>query len=151
MNEDRNILLVEDNDDDVVLIQRALRKGGIDVPVRVARDGEQAITILASAGTQRETAPTLLPAIVLLDLKLPKISGFEVLEWIKTHQHLAAMPVVVFTNSVQDSDLKQAYASGANSYLKKPATMAETTELLKTVSTYWLDYNKRPPLLKGYS
>lgn len=148
MNENRNILLVEDNDDDVILILRALRKGGINAPIRVAKDGEQAIVILSGAGSYHETPVASLPSIVLLDLKLPKISGFEVLEWIKTRQDLSAMPVVVFTNSVQDSDLKQAYALGANSYLRKPTTMAETTELMKTVGTYWLDYNKRSPLLR---
>jgi CheY-like chemotaxis protein len=148
MNGNRNILLVEDNDDDVILIQRALRKGGVDAPIRVAKDGEEAIDFLTGIGVYHETPVSALPTMVLLDLKLPRKSGFEVLEWIKTHQDLSAMPVVVFTSSVQDSDLKQAYALGANSYLKKPVTMAETTELLKAVGTYWLDYNKRSPLLR---
>lgn len=151
MNENRNILLVEDNDDDIVLIQRALRKGGIQSPIHVMRNGEEAIAFLSGTGPYQETPLSLLPTIVLLDLKLPRKNGFEVLEWIKTHAHLSAMPVIVFTNSVQESDLKKAYALGANSYLKKPSTMAETTELLKTVSTYWLGYNKRPASLQRHS
>ncbi len=151
MNDDRNILLIEDNEDDVILIQRALRKGGIDAPIRVARDGDDAIDFFSGTGHYKNISLFPLPTVVLLDLRLPKKNGFEVLEWIKSHRKLASLPVVVFTNSVQESDLKQAYALGANSYLKKPSTMAETTDLLKAVGAYWLDFNVRPPALQRLS
>ncbi len=148
MTGEKNILLVEDNEDDVILIQRALRKGGIHAPIHLARNGEEAIDFFSIAGQAHHHASHPLPTVVLLDLKLPKKNGFEVLEWIKGHEQFASLPVVVFTSSVQERDLTQAYALGANSYLKKPATMAETTDLLKTVSAYWLDSNVRPPRLQ---
>lgn len=148
MTEERTILLVEDNEDDVILIQRALRKGGIQAPINLARDGDEAIDFFSGAGKFQDHSSHPLPTIVLLDLKLPKKNGFEVLAWIKAHERFASLPVVVFTTSAQDSDLKQAYALGANSYLKKPATMAETTDLLKTVGAYWLDSNVGPPGLQ---
>lgn len=151
MTEGRNILLVEDNDDDVILIRRALRKGGIAAPVHLARDGEEAIDFFSGTGQFRDQTGHPLPGVVLLDLKLPKKSGFEVLEWLKGHEQFSMLPVVVFTSSVQERDLKQAYALGANSYLKKPATMAETTELLKTVSAYWLESNVHPPGMQRMS
>lgn len=148
MTREKNILLVEDSDDDVILIQRALRKGGIHAPIRLARDGEEAIDFFSLAAQGRHHASHPLPTVVLLDLKLPKKNGFEVLEWIKGHAQFASLPVVVFTSSVQERDLKQAYALGANSYLKKPATMTETTDLLKIVGAYWLDSNVPAPVLQ---
>jgi CheY-like chemotaxis protein len=147
MSSERSILLVEDNDDDVILIQRALKKGGIDAPVHVARDGDEAVDFLSGAEQSRDAASLRFPTVVLLDLKLPKRNGFEVLQWIRSHRTLAQLPVVVFTTSTQDADLARAYGLGANSYLRKPATMGETTELLKTVGVYWLSYNECPPAI----
>jgi CheY-like chemotaxis protein len=151
MSDDRSILLVQDNEDDVILMQRALRKGGIDAPVNIARDGDKAVEFLIDAEQIRDTRFSPLPTIVLLDLKLPKRSGFEVLQWIRSHRSLAQLPVVVFTTSTQDTDLKRAYGLGVNSCLRKPATMLETTELLKTVGIYWLTYNERPPAVQRMS
>lgn len=148
MNRDRNILMVEDNEDDIILIQRALKKGGISAPVFIAKDGDAAVEYLAVYETMSGNQIQPPPTIVLLDLKLPRRSGFEVLEWIRLHPVLNTLPVVIFTTSTLASDLARAYELGANSYLKKPSTMAETTELLKTVSTYWLTQNELPPLLQ---
>jgi CheY-like chemotaxis protein len=145
MAKDRTILLVEDNEDDVVLIQRALRKGGIDAPVHVAWDGDEAIEYLSGTGKYQDSVHYPLPTVVLLDIRLPRRNGLEVLEWVKNHEALALLPVVMFTNSAEDVDIRQAYKLGANSYLKKPYTLSETTTLLQTVSAYWLDYNRRPP------
>ena len=148
MEESHSILLIEDDENDVVLIQRALRKGGIDIPIFVVRDGDEALRYFSGSGQDQDTAMNPLPTLVLLDLRLPKKSGLEVLEWLKSHERFALLPVVVFTNSTEGMDVKQAYALGANSYLKKPYTSAATTELLKTVSAYWLDHNVRPPTLQ---
>lgn len=148
MDASRRILLVEDDEDDVVLIRRALRKGGIEAPLQVVRDGDDAIDYFSGAGKYRDEALHPLPAIVLLDLRLPRRSGLEVLEWIKRHPSLALLPVIVFTNSAQDTDVRQAYALGANSYLKKPYTLQATTDLLQAVGSYWLDHNERPPALQ---
>lgn len=139
-----HILLVEDNEDDVILVQRSLRKAGVTAPVHVVRDGDEAIAFLERAAV----APSL-PALVLLDLKLPRRSGLEVLAWIRAHQGLASLPVVMFTTSTQDADVGEAYRLGANSYLKKPATVQETTDLLKTAGLYWLVHNVRSPALGG--
>jgi CheY-like chemotaxis protein len=148
MTEEGVILLVEDNEDDVVLIQRALRKGGIEAPVHVVWDGDEAVDYFAGTGQYQDTALYPLPSVVLLDIRLPKRSGLEVLDWLKRHEYLTLLPVVVFTNSDEDVDVQRAYALGANSYLKKPYTLTETTMLLKAISTYWLDHNKRPPGLQ---
>lgn len=148
MDQNHSILLIEDDENDVVLIQRALRKGGIHAPTLVARDGDQAIEYFLRTGQYQGTPLDPFPALVLLDLRLPKRSGLEVLEWLKSHERFALLPVVVFTNSTEEKDVKQAYALGANSYLKKPYTSAATTELLKTVSVYWLDHNVQPPSLR---
>lgn len=144
MTEHPNILLVEDNEDDVILIQRSLRKAGITAPIHVVRDGEKAIDYLEEA-SQPSRQSECLPAVVLLDLKLPRRSGLEVLAWIRAHSRLAMLPVVVFTTSAQDSDVREAYALGANSYLKKPVGIHETTEVLKSAGLYWLTHNIRPP------
>lgn len=151
MDESRSILIVEDNEDDVVLIQRALRKGGIDAPFLLARDGNEAIAYFSCADQRHNESLNPLPTVILLDLRLPGKSGLEVLEWIKSHERFALLPVVVFTNSVEETDVRQAYTLGANSYLRKPYTSAATTELLKTVTAYWLDHNVRPPVLSGRS
>lgn len=144
MTENPNILLVEDNEDDVILVKRSLHKAGITAPIHVVRDGEQAIVYLYEASQPRER-PECLPAVVLLDLKLPRRSGLEVLAWIRSHPRLSVLPVVVFTTSAQDSDVREAYALGANSYLKKPVGIHETTEVLKSAGLYWLTHNVRPP------
>lgn len=144
MTSSPHILLVEDNEDDVILVQRSLRKAGVTAPVHVVRDGDEAIVFLERAAV----APSL-PALVLLDLKLPRRSGLEVLAWIRAHQGLASLPVVMFTTSTQDADVGEAYRLGANSYLKKPATVQETTDLLKTAGLYWLIHNVRSPALGG--
>lgn len=135
-----HILLVEDNEDDVILVQRSLRKAGVTAPVHVVRDGDEAITFLGAADAAEP------PALVLLDLKLPRRNGLEVLAWIRAHPGLSALPVVMFTTSTQDADVGEAYRLGANSYLKKPATMQETTELLRTTGLYWLVHNVRSPV-----
>lgn len=144
----RTILLVEDDENDVILIQRALRKGEIDAPIHVIWDGDKAIEYLSGTGRYQDVVPWPLPMVVLLDLRLPGRSGLEVLAWLDNHKSLALLPVVVFTNSTQDIDVSQAFALGANSYLKKPYTLAATTALLKTVAAYWLDHNVRSPKLK---
>jgi len=147
MKEESSILLVEDNEDDVILVQRALRKAGVVIPIHVARDGDEAVSCLEGSGKFLQQPP-LLPAFVLLDLKLPRRSGLEVLEWIRAHPTLRSLPVVVFTTSTQDSDVSKAYALGVNSYLKKPAGAQETADLLKTAGLYWTTQNIRPPAVK---
>jgi CheY-like chemotaxis protein len=139
------ILLVEDNEDDVILAQRAFRKAGITVPISVVRDGDEAVEYLEGSGRYTDRYSHPLPTLVLLDLKLPRRSGLDVLRWIRANPMLATMPVVVFTTSAQQSDLEQAYSLGANSYLRKPVALEATTEVLRTAGLYWLTHNEAPP------
>ncbi len=145
MKDEKSILIVEDNDDDIILVQRALKKAGISNPLSIVKDGEEAIEYLAGIGRFQDENLYPVPTMVLLDLKLPKRSGLEVLGWIRAHATLAALPVVVFTTSTQSSDLEKAYALGANSYLRKPLEPEETARLLKIAGTYWLNHNEQPP------
>lgn len=133
-----NILHVEDNRDDVILVELAFRKAGVSAKLEVAMDGEQAIQKLQNglAG-----AP---PACVLLDLKLPTLSGLQVLQWIRAQPRFKRLPVVMLTSSLLPNDINQAYDLGANSYLIKPPDLDSLVALAKTIDLYWLRTNVRP-------
>jgi CheY-like chemotaxis protein len=136
------ILAVEDEDDDVALLKRAFGKVGIANPVRFLTDGEQAVEYLTGDGrfVDREAHP--LPALILLDLKLPRKSGLEVLAWLKDQPVLMRIPVVVLTSSKQSSDLERAYDLGANSYLVKPVDFSDLVEMMRTLKLYWIVFNE---------
>jgi CheY-like chemotaxis protein len=138
------ILHVEDDPNDVLLIERAFRKAAIGAQIQVVNDGEQAMQYLSgsSAFAQREKFP--LPSLVLLDLKLPRKSGIEVLEWIRAQPGLRRIPVVMLTASRQPMDVNRAYDLGANAYLVKPVNFDALVELLKTTDKFWLRSNERP-------
>jgi CheY-like chemotaxis protein len=135
------ILLVEDNEDDAFFMKRALRDAGIDNPVRMVEDGQQAIDYLSGAGAFAERADNPLPMIVFLDLKLPYKTGHEVLEWIRQQPQFAKLIVIVLTSSNEPIDLNRAYKSGANSYVVKPPTPEQLTELAKSFELWWLKQN----------
>lgn len=138
-----SVLLVEDNPDEADLIAHAFRKAQVPHRLEVVSDGEHAIEHLASrhAGEHGEQP---LPVMVLLDLKLPRKSGFEVLEWIRAHPSLRHLPVVVLTSSDQDEDKRRAYAMCANSYLVKPARLDALIAMVRAVNHYWTDLNQVP-------
>lgn len=138
------ILLVEDDDNDVVLVQRAFRKANIENQMQVARDGERAIDYLAGNGEYADRTRYPLPALMLLDLKLPRRSGLEVLEWVRSQESLRRLPVVILTSSRQTVDVNRAYDLGVNSYLVKPVTFEGLMELIETLDLYWLLLNERP-------
>jgi CheY-like chemotaxis protein len=133
------ILLVEDDHNDILLIKRAFQKVKIANPIIVLNDGEQAISYLAGREPYIERP---LPVLILLDLKLPRKSGHEVLEWLRQQQTLKRLPVVVLTASSESSDINRAYDLGANSYLVKPVTFGALVEMVKTLNLYWLIFNK---------
>ncbi|HZH09822.1 MAG TPA: response regulator [Microvirga sp.] len=135
------ILVVEDNPDDRDLLARAFRKAGIAMPIRFAVDGEEAVAYL---GGTPGTAPEGRPAVILLDLKLPGRSGFEVLEWIKNHPVLRRVPVIILTSSREDVDLRRAYDLGANSYLVKPARSDDLLRMVEQIHAYWVGFNQAP-------
>ena len=133
------ILLVEDQEDDVMLVQRAFRKAHLRNPLRVVRNGEEAVAYLRGEApyTNREEYPA--PTVVLLDLKMPRKDGFEVLEWIRRQPDLAALRVVVLTGSDQIKDVSRAYELGANCYLVKPSDFDDLTTMILSLSGLALD------------
>lgn len=138
------ILLVEDDPNDVLLIRRASHKANLLNPLYVVEDGEQAIAYLSGQGIYAERSRYPLPVLILLDLKLPRKSGFEVLAWLKAHPQLRRIPVVVLTSSRESPDIARAYDLGANSYLVKPVGFEDLVEMVRTLKLYWLILNELP-------
>jgi CheY-like chemotaxis protein len=138
------ILIVEDNPTDVMLIRRGFDKARLANPVQIAGDGDAAVDYLFGAGPYADRQQFPLPILILLDLKLPKRSGLEVLEWLRMQETLKRIPVVVLTSSGQDRDVNAAYDIGVNSYLVKPVEFDGLLHMLKAVNMYWLMLNERP-------
>jgi two-component system response regulator len=138
------ILLVEDNDDDVALTVRAFQKSGIGNEIVVVRDGAEALDYLFATGTHAGRDPTALPEVVLLDLKLPKIDGLEVLRRIRSKDLTRSLPVVVLTSSNEQRDIVDSYARGANSFVRKPVDFTQFLEAARQLGLYWLVLNQRP-------
>jgi len=132
------ILSVEDNSDDVLLIGTAFRKAKVSARLEFVTDGDQAIEYFSASPGKA------IPTLVLLDLKLPKKSGLEVLAWIRSQPHLKRLPIVILTSSSQHEDIDKAYDLGANSYLVKPGNIDGLIELARAVDSYWLTANARP-------
>ncbi len=141
---DFTILLVEDDPNDIVLIQRAFAKAALVNPLRIVRDGEEALQYLAGQPPYDDRGRHPLPSLILLDLKLPRKSGLEVLEWIRQQEHLKHIPVIVLTSSREMRDVNRAYDLGANSYLVKPVGFEGLLEMLKAIGMYWVILNKGP-------
>jgi two-component system, response regulator len=142
------ILLVEDNADDEALSIRALKKNGVFNEVVVARNGVEATDFLFGTGTYAAEGLRDLPAVVLLDLKLPKLDGVEVLRRIRGQSRTRLIPVVVLTSSIEETDLTKCYSLGANSYLRKPVDFDHFMEAVRQLGTYWLILNQTPPSTK---
>lgn len=140
------ILLVEDNPDDVELTLHALRKENLANNIHVARDGEEALEFLFCNGAHAERAKDRPPKLILLDLKLPKVDGMEVLKRIKDDPQTKTIPVVILTSSKEERDLIQVYGLGANSYIQKPVDFDQFRETVKTLGLYWLVINQAPVL-----
>lgn len=145
MIEKRVILLVEDNPDDVDLTLRAFEKSKILNPVIVAKDGEEALDYLFCTGKYAGRDPGDLPAVILLDLKLPKVDGMEVLKRIRAKEPTELIPVVILTSSKEDVDVINGYKFGANSYLRKPVDFNKFYDAVHKLGMYWLVLNVPPP------
>lgn len=141
----KRILLVEDNLTDEKLTMVAFRRSGVPSDIDVVRDGAEAIEYLSGTGKHAGRDAGVLPTVVLLDLKLPRVSGLEVLRHIRGDDRLRPLPVVVLTASKQEEDVARAYALGANGYVRKPLDFAEFAEAAKALSVYWLQWNQPPP------
>ena len=142
------ILIVEDNEQDLALAQRALRKANVTNRIQVARDGEEALEFLLCEGPYAERTMEDRPKVILLDLKLPKIDGLEVLQRIKGDLRTKAIPVVVLTSSKEQSDVVETYNLGVNSYIVKPVNFEQFSETVQKLGLYWLLIN-HPPKLEG--
>ena len=138
------ILLVEDNPDDVELTLHALRKENLANNIQVARDGEEALEFLFCNGVHAERSMECPPKLILLDLKLPKVDGMEVLRRLKADVRTRTIPVVILTSSKEERDLVNGYGLGANSYIQKPVDFDKFRETVKTVGLYWLVVNQPP-------
>ncbi|MGV3773106.1 MAG: response regulator [Verrucomicrobiales bacterium] len=140
-----SMLLVEDNEDDVFLMERALNLAGIINPVHLADDGLKAIQYLSGAGKYQDRTSFPLPKLVFLDLKLPIKSGHSVLSWIRSEETLNGLVVVVLTSSNEPKDIKESYRLGANSYMVKPPTPEQLTELAASFRWEWLVIRRDSP------
>ncbi|ARN19848.1 response regulator [Piscinibacter gummiphilus] len=139
------ILLVEDNPDDSMLTLRAFKRSHVMNPIVVARDGIEALDFLFARGAFAERASEPPPALVILDLKLPKLDGLGVLKAIREDDRTRLLPVVILTSSKQEQDLISGYSLGANSYVRKPVDFTEFLDAVKVLGIYWLMMNQSPP------
>ncbi len=138
------ILLVEDNPTDVLLIQRAFRKANLSVPLQVVGDGEAAVQYLSGQEPYSDRSCYPLPLLILLDLKLPRKSGTEVLAWLQQQPVLKRLPVVVLTSSREYADINNVYDLGANAYMVKPVAFDNLVDIVKTLNMHWLIFNEKP-------
>ncbi len=146
--QEKMILLVEDNPDDVELTLRAFKKNNILNPVIVANDGVEALDYLFGTGMHAGRDLKELPVVILLDLKLPKIDGLEVLKRIRRDECTKLIPVVILTSSMEENDVINGYSLGANSYIRKPVEFNQFVEAMRHLGLYWLLWNEPPPLGK---
>ena len=140
------ILLVEDNPDDEALTVRAFKKSNLSNDVVVAHDGVEALEYLFAEGAYADRDPREIPNLVLLDIKLPKLDGLEVLQRIRENEHTRMLPVVMLTSSKEQDDLARSYSLGANSYIRKPVDFSQFMTAIQQLGLYWLVLNERPPV-----
>jgi CheY-like chemotaxis protein len=142
MNPSLPLLLVDDSEDDIFFAKQAIREAQILNPVQTAVDGQDAIDFLSGAGRFENRAAFPLPALMLLDLKMPRKSGLEVLQWVREQPTLSAMVIVILTSSLEHSDIQKAYQLGANSFLQKPSNTRVLAEMMLALKQYWLTHNQ---------
>ena len=144
MAREQSILLVEDNRDDEILTIRAFKKNHISNEVVVAHDGAEALDYLFARGKYQGRDTNVMPPVVLLDLKLPKIDGLEVLRQIRSDERTQLLPVVILTSSSEEQDIIKGYRNGANSYIRKPVDFEQFSEAIRQLGLYWLVLNETP-------
>lgn len=141
----KTLLLVEDNEDDVFLMRRALKAAQITNPLAIVTDGQQALDYLNGEGKFADREQYPLPCLVVLDLKLPYLNGLQVIEHIRMHPRLQTLLVVFLTSSRNEMDVDRAYRLGANAFLVKPPSVEKLTEMLQSLKDFWLTHNEFPP------
>jgi CheY-like chemotaxis protein len=138
------ILLVEDNPSDATLITRAFERTGVENPIRRVKDGEEALAYLSAAGAFADRKQHPLPAVILLDLNLPRFNGYQLMIWLRMQPELKRIPVVVLTESRDSESINRAYDAGANSYLVKPGDSEQIVRIVELVRQYWMSLNEPP-------
>jgi CheY-like chemotaxis protein len=138
------VLLVEDDEDDVLFIRRAFRHAALANPVHVAEDGDEAVAYLSGAGEHADRARFPLPGLILLDLKLPRRGGLEVLAWLRAQPGIGRTPVVVLTSSRERVDVDRAFDLGANGYLVKPVQADGLNDMVRTLAAFWMGASELP-------
>lgn len=141
----KTLVIVEDNPDDEALTARALRRNNIANPLVVLRDGAEALDYLFGSGAYAGRDPREVPAVILLDLKLPKLDGLEVLQRLRADPRTRLIPVVILTSSVEEQDILSSYSLGANSYIRKPVEFEAFVQAARQLGLYWLVLNEAPP------
>ncbi|MDB6018395.1 MAG: response regulator receiver protein [Pedosphaera sp.] len=147
MDPNLSILIIEDVPNDVLLLKLALTRAGVHDPVQVVSDGQEALDYLQGNGKFADRLQHPFPSIIFTDLKMPRMGGFEVLKWLRSHTECSVIPVIVLTASKIDSDIKQAYTMGANAYLVKPTRLEDLQDMLKAAYAFWAWCEK--PVLVG--
>jgi CheY-like chemotaxis protein len=141
-----SILLVEDDSNDILFVQRAFKRVDGNNPIYIVKDGDAAVNYLSGIGPYADRDRYPFPTLILLDLKLPRRSGIETLEWIRQQPGIRRIPVVVLTSSRESIDLQRAYDLGVNSYLVKPVKFEALARMIETIYSYWLQLNEYPPI-----
>ena len=144
MSDTAVILIVEDREDDVLLMRKSFEKAGLPNPIKIVRDGEEALAYLSGEGKYASRDEYPLPSLILLDLKLPRMDGFEVITWIRKQEGIRAIPVVVLTSSSQLRDVNRAYELGANSFFVKELDFQNSVDLTRLLERYWLQKAAQP-------
>lgn len=144
MDNEITILIAEDDPNDVMLLELAIRKNGITSPVRVVRDGEEAVEYLEGKGEYSNRRKFPLPSVIITDVKMPRRSGLEVVEWVRRHPQYGIIPVLMLSGSRIENDVVNAYRLGANTYFSKPSTLDELTQLIGLAHQYW-SRSEHPP------
>jgi len=145
MTNQQTILQVEDDENDVLFLRHAFNQAGIINPLRVARDGQEAIDYLSGKGQFANRVQNHFPGLILLDLKLPRKSGLEVLRWLRQSSNLPSLPVIVFSSSLQRQDIEDSYRSGASSFVAKPSCVEKRLALTQLIKSYWIEFNELTP------
>lgn len=139
------ILVAEDDPNDIMLLRRAFYKAGVDVPIRFVRDGQEVLDYLAGSPPFEDPVDNPVPTLLLLDLKMPRLNGFEVMEWLRKQAFLHRLPVVIFSASSEPEDRRRAYSLGAGSYVVKPQDPEQFMEVVRLLKQYWVNINLPPP------
>lgn len=139
------ILYIEDSEDDVFLLARAFDVARVAIALYTVSDGQEAIDYLSDTDAYADRIRHPIPNLILMDLRMPRKSGMEVLQWLREQSRLRYLPVIIFSSSCQREDVEQAYALGANAFVTKPATCEKRNEMARLIKEFWADFNKVPP------